>query len=464
MNVFSLAVRNLLRNRRRSLTTLVAVALGTAAILLFGGYRAAINYAMQTVYVRSGGHLQIQHRDFFLFGSGNPTGYAIEHYQAIIDAIRKDPTLREMVLVVTPTLQLGGIAGNYAAGVSRTVVGLGLVASDHVAMRKWDPYDVGFAAPELELDGAASNAAVIGIGLARVLQLCAPLGIEDCPKPARHGDEPSGNGVALPDDVAALAAAAGPAPKEEPRNIELLSGNARGTPNVATLRIVAAEQQGFKELDEIYMLLHLTQAQRLVYGSSAPKVTAILVQLRDTARTAEVHEHIETRLAEWSAGQPLVVRDFGELNPFYVQSVQLFDTIFGFMFLLIGGIVMFTVSNTMNASVVERTIEVGTLRAIGLRQLGIRRMFIAEGSVIGAAGALLGVACALAGSAIVNRMELTWTPPGAAGPVPLNLVVWGETLMIIGTALCLVAVTIASAWWPAYRAARLNVVEALRHV
>ena len=79
----------------------------------------------------------------------------------------------------------------------------------------------------------------------------------------------------------------------------------------------------------------------------------------------------------------LAVRDFGTLNPFYVQSVKLFDTIFGFMFILIGGIVMFTVSNTMNTAVVERTVEIGTLRAIGLRRAGIRRLFIAEGTLIG---------------------------------------------------------------------------------
>ena len=69
----SQAVRNLLRNRRRSFATFIALAIGTSSILLFGGYRKNIEYSMHTAYVREGGHLQIQHRDLFLYGSGDPT-------------------------------------------------------------------------------------------------------------------------------------------------------------------------------------------------------------------------------------------------------------------------------------------------------------------------------------------------------------------------------------------------------
>ncbi len=61
MNTFSLAIRNLRRNRRRSLATLLALAIGAAAVLLFGGYAADIRYGLLTNYVRGGGHLQVQH-------------------------------------------------------------------------------------------------------------------------------------------------------------------------------------------------------------------------------------------------------------------------------------------------------------------------------------------------------------------------------------------------------------------
>lgn len=468
MKVVSLSLRNLLRNRRRSLTTLAAVVIGAVSVLLFGGYRTNIEYALQTVFIRAGGHLQIQHQDFFLFGSGNPTAYAIDGYAQIVAAVRADAQIQDDLLVVTPTLQFGGLAGNYAAGVSRTVVGNGLLAADQVAMRKWDPYDARFVAPDLALAKGAPNAAVVGVGLARVLQLCDALQIPDCPQPMKVQRNQGEN---VPSDIAALTEAAAPAANSSastaqhaPRTIELLSSNARGTPNVASLEVTGAESQGFKELDEIYMLVHLAQAQQLVYGSSTPKVTAIQIQLRDTAQTGAVQARIAEQLQGWSGGQPLTVRDFGTLNPFYTQSVGLFNTIFGFMFVLIGGIVMFTVSNTMNTAVVERTVEIGTLRAIGLRRTGIRTLFVVEGALIGTAGAIVGAMCALASSYVVNRVGLVWTPPGAAEPVPLLLKVWGQWMMIIGTTIGLILVTIASAWWPAHRAAGLKIVDALRHV
>src|SRR5438105_15723717 len=127
MKALSLALRNLLRNRRRSLTTLIAMVIGAATVLLFGGYIRNITYGLQTRYVQNGGHLQIQRKDYFLYGAGNPAAYGISDYQRIIDVVKHDPELAPMLTVVTPILQVGGIAGNFAAGVSRTVIGTGIV-------------------------------------------------------------------------------------------------------------------------------------------------------------------------------------------------------------------------------------------------------------------------------------------------------------------------------------------------
>ena len=464
MMTFSLAVRNLLRNRRRSLATLLAMAIGSTSILLFGGYSTNINQTMHTEYVQTGGHLQIQHRDFYLYGSGNPTAYGIADYTQIMAAIQNDDVLRNMVLVVTPNLQFGGIAGNYAAGVSRTITGSGFVAEDINRMRKWNDFHLRSTSPVFALEGTAMDAAIVGTGVARVLQLCDALKIARCPVPEK---EAKADGVSLPDDIVQLTlqeTPSGAAQATNPRKIEVLAGNSRGTPNVASLEVIRAEEQGFKELDEVYIMMHLAQAQQLIYGKSPPRVTAIIVQLRHSSQISAALDRLKPILARFSASQPLAVLDFRTLNPFYVQTIQLFDTIFGFIFTLIGGIVLFTVSNTMNTAVVERTVEIGTLRAIGLRRAGIRRLFVTEGALLGLTGAVLGVILALAISGIANQMGLTWTPPGSAAPLPLTLTVWGENKMMLGTTLGLIGIAVLSAWWPAYRAAQLNVVDALRHV
>ncbi len=495
MMSLSLALRNLLRNRRRSVATLLALALGVASLLLFGGYSADIRYGMLTGYVHSGGHLQVQHRDFFLYGNGNPTAYAIRDYERILAAIRADEVLAKMVTVASPTLLFGGIAGNYDAGVSRTVIGTGLVASDVSRMREWNEFGIPQPPQHFALEGAPADAAIVGIGVARVLLLCEPLGIPNCPRPET---ERKATGPALPADIAALAmdeqagpskpSSAAPAGGKQPggkspspkpadpapmdpapataapkARIELLAGHGRGSPNVAALSVLAAEDQGLKELDEVTVIVHLKQAQQLVFGRAAPRATSIMVQLQHTDQMGLATERLKALLARVAPDQTLSVLDFETLNPFYTQTLGLFDTIFGFIFTLIGGIVLFTVSNTMNAAVVERTTEIGTLRSVGLRQSGIRRLFVTEGFLLGGVGAIVGVLSALVISFVVNRSGLTWLPPGGSEHLPLTVRVWGETRMIVGTTIGLVLIGALSAWWPAYRAARLKIVDALRH-
>jgi putative ABC transport system permease protein len=463
MVTFNLAIRNLLRNRRRSLATLVAMSIGCAAILLFGGFSGNINYEMHTRIVQRGGHLQIQHRDFYLYGSGNPAAYGIDDYAQIIDAIRTDEILSKMVVVVTPSLQFGGIAGNYAASVSRTVIGTGYVAEDINRMRSWNDFGLRSKAALSALEGSSLDSAVVGVGVARVLQLCDQLKIERCPKPEK---EPANDGKALPDDIAQLSLLETPVagPGKSARRIEVLVVNSKGAPDVTSVEVIHAEDQGVKELDEVSVIMHLEKIQQLVYGKTPPKVTSIILQLRHSDQVPEAVSRLKPILERFSGKQPLAIQDFRDLNPFFVQTVQMFDTIFGFVFVLIGAIVLFTVSNTMNTAVVERTVEIGTLRAIGLRQSGIRGLFVTEGTLLGVFGALLGVVLAFVASAIVNSLNIPWVPPSTVEPVPLTILVAGETRMIVGTTIGLVCIAIVSAWWPSYRAAQMKVVEALRHV
>jgi putative ABC transport system permease protein len=470
MNTLSLALRNLKRNRRRSLATLLAMVVGGASILVFGGYVQNIVYGMQTGYVRGGGHLQLQHRDYFLFGSADPTAYGIVDYAHVIDLVAHDPVLSPMLTVVTPSLEFGGIAGNFAAGVSRTIFASGVVVADRNAMLRWNDYGFPGKPRVLALTGGSADAAVIGTGVARVLRLCDALHLEHCPRP--H-DAATPTGAPLPQDVALLAGreaaaadtAAGPASADgEGARLELLAATVGGAPNVARLKVVKAEPQGVKEVDDAYIELNLNQAQRLLYGPAQPEVTAIALQLRHTNEIPLAKARLQQLIATTLRGYPLAAYDFETLNPYYGQTIGMFNAIFSFISLLIGAIVLFTVGNTMNAAVVERTVEIGTLRAMGVRRSGIRGLFVAEAVLLGAFGALLGILAALALAALINGSGLTWTPPGNVDPIHLHVRVWGETRMLLGTASGLLLVAVFSAWWPARRAARLQVVEALRHV
>jgi putative ABC transport system permease protein len=462
VKTISLALRNLLRNRRRSLTTLLAMVVGLVAILLFGGYRSNINYGMLTGFIQSSGHLQIQHTDFFLDGGDNPTAYGIADYQRLIDAVKADPVLAPMLTVVTPTLQLGGIAGNFAAGVSRSVMSLGIVAQDRNRQLSWNEYDMHSYARPLPLLGSSPDSVVVGTGVARKLRLCAALKVPDCNQAAPAAPR---EGAAAPADVLALSQQEREAaPALGDNRIEMLAATAHGAPNVASLNVIEARNMGIKALDDVFMAMHLAQAQRLIYGASEPQVTAVVVQLRHTAQMGAARERLAQILATQFPGAPLEILDFKTLNPMYGQSIQFMDSMFGFIAILIGIIVLFTIGNTMSTAVVERTVEIGTLRAMGLRRSGIRRLFLYEGVLLGLIGSTLGILIALLIAYVINHSGWAWTPPGYSYAYLILVRIWQDPGLVLESVAGLIAVTVVSAWLPANRAARLMIVDALRHV
>jgi putative ABC transport system permease protein len=463
MNTLLLALRNLLRNRRRSLTTLLAMVIGICAVLIFGGYARNATYALQTGYVQMHGHLQIQHSNYFLYGSGNPAAYGIANYPRIMDVVKQDPVLAPLLAVVTPKLQLGGIAGNFAAGLSKNVVASGIVVAEQNQMRTWDDYGAMSYSPQFALTNTSQESVLIGTGVARMLQLCGPLKVSNCPQaPAA----PVSAEPAAPDDITALSALEQVAqtPSTSQTQIEMLAANVHGAPNVVNLKVVKAENWGFKEFDDSVMVMHLAQAQRLVFGGAPPQVTAIQIQLQHTGQMAAARARLQQLLDSTFKDEPLEIQDYETLAPIYGQTIRFFDSVFGFISTLIGVIVLFTVGNTMSMAVVERTVEIGTLRAMGQRRSGIRTLFVSEGLLLGLIGALLGVSIALLVASLINHSGLTWTPPGYVYAYPLKVRVWGDLGLIFGSAIGLVVVAVVSAWWPANRAAKLMIVDALRHV
>jgi putative ABC transport system permease protein len=466
MSGLLVALRNLQRNRRRSVATLLAMIVGVAAILLFGGFSKDITLGMQSDIVRHSGHLQIQRRGYYLYGTGNSRAYGIRDYARIVEVIERDPTLRSMTTVVTPTQELGGVAGNFDEGVTRTVMVEGAIAADQTRLQQWDDYGFDTPAAASPLAGTREDAAVVGFGLARVLRLCKPLHLADCASDdvvADHAAEASA--ARAPADVLALVADEAPAKPATPEaRIDVLAAGARGAPNVGSFKVVGVDRQGVKEFDDIYVAVHLPRAQRLVYGADEPRATAIVVQLRHTAQLPAARKRIRQILAAQFGDQPLEVQDFATLNPSYDQTNSMFSVIFGFVFALISVIVLFVVGNTMSMIIVERTVEIGTLRAMGMRRSGIQTLFVLEGLMLGVIGAALGVLVALGIALAVNHSGLSWTPPARVDAIPLTVRVWGAWRQIGLTFGCLALVAALSAWWPACRAARLSVVDALRHV
>src|SRR6185312_6924458 len=107
-----------------------------------------------------------------------------------------------------------------------------------------------------------------------------------------------------------------------------------------------------------------------VYGRGEHKVTGIVLQLHRTEDMPVVRARLEKLIVDDHLD--LDVRDFLDLSPFYVQVRAMFGAIFVFISMVMGVIVLFAVVNTMTMNVMERTNEIGTIRAMGVRRGGVR--------------------------------------------------------------------------------------------
>jgi putative ABC transport system permease protein len=350
-------------------------------------------------------------------------------------------------------------------------------------MAQWDEYGLierfNLTSAEDGFVGLKDNdptRGVIGVGLARILGLCERLHLKDCPtRPPENGASVAANpggttdvqqAPVLPQDVSTLlesgqTAAVRPGDSGLPR-IDLLGATAGGAPNVVSLYVAGAQYQGAKELDDTYVGMHISLAQQLLYGRGQHKVTAIVLQLNRGEDMARVRARLGALFKEH--GLPLEVHDFTELVPMYNEVTGLFNAVFAFIAVIIGVIVLFTVVNTMSMSVMERTNEIGTSRAMGVRRSGIRRQFVMEGCMLGAIGATAGVVVAFILAAVINRAGLTWMAPGQAAPIPLRVLMVGTWTLLLGTWFGLIVLATIASLIPANRGARMPVVDALRHV
>ncbi|WP_342627775.1 FtsX-like permease family protein [Nguyenibacter vanlangensis] len=465
MSGFEIAFRNTVRNSRRSVPSIVAVALGTAAIVLFNGYVSYMIHGMQTGTVRSLGHLQVVRDGYLDFGRGNPGRFSIHNYEKVIAAIRQEAALQSRIAVVTPELDVYGIVGRDGRDESSSFAGEAWNPSERRALGAWDGFDMHMPATRATLNEDQPDSGVMGVGLAQLLDLCGDLKVPHCralpqimPSPAERAP-----GATTPDDLAALAAtsmAVRPAPKPG-ISVDLLAASPTGLPNVMRMTVLRTERQAIRDVDATYVAMPLALGQRLVFGPGVKAASTIIVQLRQTSMMAPAHPILERVVKSIDPG--LTVVDFHEVSPIYDQIVNNYRTIFRFIAVLMGLVTMFSVANTITMAVAERTREIGTLRALGFERSAIRMVFLIEGALLGLIGAVSGVAGGLLIARLVNAAGMTWTPPGRSAPIPLRIETVSQHETLIASVLVLTILACLSALRPASRASRLPITKALQH-
>lgn len=449
-NSIKIAFRNTLRNKRRTLLSVLAIAIGGFASLLIGSFIISINQSIQTGVARGSGHIHIHKNGYFDFGSGSVSVYDMKDYKNIIDKIKKSE-LNQYINVITPTLTISGIAGNYAKNSSQTFVGIGMVVNEQHKMQSWDGYNLNIPISNVLED--FNNGGLIGRGLAINLNMCPDLKIVNCKQ-----QKIKINMNPTDDDIADFAIGL---TIQQKATISLLSSSSSGIPNIIKLPINAVWQQDNKQLDDRFIALSLKTAQTLVYGNEIKAVDTINIQLNMPDDIDIVALKLETFFNKNNLN--LEVIKLEDFNPQVNKIVGMFGVIFGFISVVIGLIAIFTVSNTMTMSIMERYNEIGTIRSLGLKRSGVRTYFLLEGSIIGIFGATLGVIIAIITTVSINNIGFMWTPPSTSDPVALTFGLLDSPMFIFTIWIFLVSISIVSTLLPAIKASKMQIVDALRH-
>ncbi len=397
-----LPLRSLWRNRRRTLLSLAVIALGTAVSVFVLGFLENSRLQIQDSTVQQYGNLQIASPLLW-----EDTAEGFEYLIAPDVAARLDtvwasePTYRGS----TRQLQFSGLLG---AGRLTQVITVTAIEPENGILDFAD-----LAVDGRGLVAADTAAAFVGRSLAERLSL----GVGDA--------------------------------------VTVTLTTVDGAYNASPFLIVGIYQYSNEQFEQQVVFVPLAFGQRLLNTAGFDRV---VVALDAVASTEPAAARVAARLA--GDGLALEARTWDVLSPFYRQLAAYFDALFGFLTLAISILVFFIILQVLTLAFLERTREIGTLRALGTTQGEVFRQFFAESAWLAVLGSLVGAAAGSLLAVGFNAVGIEWRPPGTIDPVVLASRIEVE-VALLPFAISVVA-TLLSALYPAAQASRLRVVDALR--
>jgi len=411
-NWIKIAFRNIIKNRRRSMITILAIGIGFSAICLFRGYISSIDEGLRNSAICGEGlaHLTIYKKGWLENGKIDPANYLFskEEYTRIIQILTKLDNVR----LSTPQLTITGIASN---GNNSTIfIADGVVAKDDEQIRKGvNPQQL--SEKNNSLHSSNNHEGIVSEDLSRYLNL-------------KKGDY-----------------------------VILMSTTLEGQMNAMDLDITGIYNTGSKATNDKFIRLPFNFAQSLYDTNGADK---ILVLLNDWKDTWKVKSEILQLLTNY--GISCEVQTWCERSVMYAQVKKMFQVIFIFIFIIVLFIVIMSTINTMAMSVIERTREIGTIRAFGVKQRKVVTMFSIEGAIIGLLGALVGTVIYISACGLIQYIHPTYTPPGVSTPVPLIVHILPGA--IFQFTCFMVLLSFLSAIIPARYASKQSIIDALGHI
>lgn len=403
-----LAFRNVFRNRRRTLMTLLMVGGGVAGLLLAGGYFAFMIQGLRDSTIRSGlGHLQIFTTEHFRRDEVRVLDTGINNWSQVAANVLNAPHVRG----VAPRIEFYGMVSNG----QKSSVFMGSAVDPKLES------SLGFT-PNLtsgrDLSGKPGGdvEALIGVGLAKSMNV-------------KVGD-----------------------------GLTLLAVTSDGALNGVDVQIAGIVSFGNAALDSRYLRITLQSAQRLLQSD---RITNLVVGLDATSNTDLVYAELLPRLA--GLPQPMTLKKWIDLADYYRQVRSMFNGIFLFIGVIVFFMVLMSSVNTLLMAMFERTREIGTMLAMGTPRAWVIALFMVEASLLGVFGAVVGVIAGNLLGWMINASGLHLPPPPGY-TVPIRFHVLHLPGAMIGSSILVIVSLALASILPAVRASRMQIAEALAHV
>ena len=413
ISTLKLAARNQLRYRRRTLLTALLIMLGVMALLLFVAAAGSFKQTMIGSITDSMlGHLQIHRKGYTASIDNLPLNMSLQPnaVSKIENVLKSDPDVAAYSLRV----KVGAMFSNFTENTSIRLNGVDPAAEDAALPALRQRINDGDKTGPLVAPGKV----LIPTLLARGMKV-------------KVGDE-----------------------------VVLVVTNASGSVNGKTFTVGGI-------LDPITGpggrdgYVHISDARELIRMDKT-EVMEIAVRLKSIDTLTAVQQRLASKLDEIQnkEGKPVIeLHTWSDLSPF-ANIVRMIDLMTLFIRIMLVAIVLVSVMNVMLMAVYERIREIGTLAAIGTQPRKLMAIFLSEGLLLGLVGAAAGIALSYALVGYLNVSPLVFK----FGREEITLYPHLETVEVFGVLGLAILVSALASLQPAWRAARMDPIQALRHV
>lgn len=227
-------------------------------------------------------------------------------------------------------------------------------------------------------------------------------------------------------------------------------------PTMRQFEVTGVFTTGMYDYDMQNVYTTLEAAQELVGITDSGVVGGIGVRTTSPELAEEVRERIQQSL-----GFPFYAESWMTTNRALFSALRLEKIAMGLILGLIVLVAAFNIVSTLVMVVADRTREIGILKAMGMTSRGIMRVFIMQGAWIGIAGTMVGTLCGVMSALLIDHFEIIRIPPDVyfVDHLPISL----NPVDVLGIVFASVTIAFLATVYPAWKASRLEPVDAIRH-